>query len=189
MRPSRRINYPGSMLRILIPLGIVGLGLMIYSLIEALQTPRHRVRVMSKAAWLAVILLVPIIGAGLWLGFGRAKSSSGGGTRAGKGPTAPDDDPEFLRQVEFRRRQQQRREEEARKHAEEERKRRSQSADQSQDEHRGEGVSGPEAGPATGGSQNGTPGAERPGHGPAGSGTSGEGASKDTDEEGESPQA
>lgn len=112
------------MLRVLIPVGIVGLGLMIYSLVESIQTPRHRVRVMPKLAWIAVILLVPIIGAGLWLGFGRIREPRGGSQQPRRGPSAPDDDPEFLRKVEFERRQQQRREVEARKRAEEERKNR-----------------------------------------------------------------
>lgn len=172
------------MLRILIPLGIVGLGLMIYSLIEALQTPRHRVRVMPKAAWLAVILLVPILGAGLWLGFGRATSRPNGGTNAAKGPKAPDDDPEFLRQVEFQRRQQQRREEEARKRAEEERKRRSRPQAQPRDEQTGSR----EAGSGAGGTQNGAPGTGQPGDGRKG--TSGEGASEDAETDGgEDPKA
>ena len=114
------------MLRILIPVGIVGLGLMIYSLVESIQTPRHRVRVMPKTAWVAVILLVPIIGAGLWLGFGRIREPRTRGNQVRSGPSAPDDDPEFLRKVEFERRQQQRREEEARKRAEQERKKRAQ---------------------------------------------------------------
>lgn len=114
------------MLRILIPVGIVGLGLMIYSLVESIQTPRHRVRVMPKAAWMAVIVLVPIIGAGLWLGFGRIREPRARGNQVRPGPSAPDDDPEFLRKVEFERRQQQRREEEARRRAEQERKKRAQ---------------------------------------------------------------
>lgn len=100
------------MLRVLIPVGIVGLGLMIYSLVESLQTPRHRVRVLPKAAWIAVIILVPIIGAGLWLAFGRVKPpKNNGGTPGRKIPQAPDDDPEFLRQVEIQRRQKRRAEE------------------------------------------------------------------------------
>lgn len=118
------------MLRILIPVGIVGLGLMIYSLVESIQTPRHRVRVMPKVAWMAVIVLVPIIGAGLWLGFGRIREQRTRGNQVRPGPSAPDDDPEFLRKVEFERRQHQRREEEARKRAEQERKKRAQSQGQ-----------------------------------------------------------
>ncbi len=100
------------MLRVIIPLGIVGLGLMIYSLIECLQIPRHRVRVMPKGAWLAVIVLVPIIGAGLWLGFGRARVSSRGPQPR---PAAPDDDPNFLRSLEIQRRQRQRADEQRQK--------------------------------------------------------------------------
>ena len=101
------------MLRVIIPLGIVGVGLIIYSLIECTRTPRHRVRVMSKGVWLTVILLVPFIGAGLWLGFGRAKRSGPGA--APKQPSSPDDDPNFLQNLEIQRRQKQREEELRRK--------------------------------------------------------------------------
>jgi hypothetical protein len=112
--PYRRVTSTilEYMLRVIIPLGIVGLGLMIYSLIECLQIPRHRVRVMPKGAWLAVIVLVPIIGAGLWLGFGRARTSSPGTQPR---PAAPDDDPNFLRSLEIQRRQRQRADEQRRK--------------------------------------------------------------------------
>ena len=98
------------MLRIIIGVGIVGLGLLIYSLIECLQTPRHRIRVLPKIAWIAVIVLLPIVGAGLWLGFGRVRVPKQGG-QAPRRPSSPDDDPDFLRQVEIKRRQRQRAEE------------------------------------------------------------------------------
>lgn len=99
------------MVRVFIGVGIVALALLIYALADCFQTPRHRVRVMPKVAWIFVILLVPLLGAGLWLAFGRLKQPK---KRPDTGPTAPDDDPEFLRQVEIRRRQMQRREEEER---------------------------------------------------------------------------
>lgn len=120
------------MVRLFIGLGIVALGLLIYCLIECIQTPRHRVRVMPKAAWLAIILLVPLLGPGLWMAFGRRKSTGGSAPR--KGPTAPDDDPEFLRNIEFQRRQAARREEEARKRAEAERKKRQQNQQKNSDD-------------------------------------------------------
>lgn len=103
-------------MRLIIPLGIVGLGLVIYSLIECIQTPRHRLRVMGKAAWLAVIVLVPVIGAGLWLGVGRRRGDAAAGPSAPKG--TPDDDPNFLRTLEVQRRQRQREEELRRKEQE-----------------------------------------------------------------------
>lgn len=104
------------MIRIIIGLGIVGLGLLIYSLVECLQTPRHRIRVMPKVAWLAVIVLLPIIGASLWLGFGRVRTPKKGAA-ASRRPRSPDDDPEFLRQVEIQRRQRQRAEEQRQRDA------------------------------------------------------------------------
>lgn len=104
------------MLKVIVPLGIVGVGLMIYSLIECFQTPRHRVRVLGKTAWLAVILFVPILGAGLWLGLGRPRSGAPGAVP--KRSSAPDDDPNFLQNLEIQRRQKQREEELRRKEAE-----------------------------------------------------------------------
>ncbi|WP_146340872.1 PLD nuclease N-terminal domain-containing protein [Nesterenkonia sp. NBAIMH1] len=106
--------------RLLLGLGVVALALTIFTLIESLQTPRHRVRVMSKFAWIAVIILVPLIGPLLWLFFGRMRKQ--GPEAQQQRPSSPDDDPEFLRGVEFRRRQTQRREEEDRRRREEERR-------------------------------------------------------------------
>lgn len=111
------------MVRIFLGVGVVALGLLIYCTADCIQTPRHKVRVLSKTAWIFIILLLPLLGAGLWLAFGKARDGNGGGGGRRKGPTAPDDDPEFLRNVEFQRRQAQRREEEVRKRAEAERKR------------------------------------------------------------------
>ncbi|GAA1678854.1 hypothetical protein GCM10010977_18950 [Citricoccus zhacaiensis] len=96
--------------RFLIPLGIVAAGLIIYSLIECLMTPRHQVRAMPKAVWILIIVLVPLVGALLWLFLGRRRgSSSGGGTAGGPArpqrPQSPDDDAAFLRQLDVQRKQ------------------------------------------------------------------------------------
>ncbi len=104
-------------MRIIIGLAIVGLGLLIYSVIECLQTPRHRIRVLPKIAWIAVIVLLPIVGAGLWLGFGRVRAPKKG-SQAQRRPSSPDDDPDFLRQVEIQRRHRQREEEKRQREAE-----------------------------------------------------------------------
>lgn len=105
-------------------LGVVALGLLIYSTVDCIQTPKHKVRVLPKIAWIPIIILLPLLGAGLWLGFGKSRGGSGGGGGPRRGPMAPDDDPEFLRNVEFQRRQAQRREEEARRQAEQSRRKR-----------------------------------------------------------------
>ncbi|GAA4840051.1 PLDc N-terminal domain-containing protein [Garicola koreensis] len=110
------------MVRFFIGLGVVALGLLIYCTVECIQTPRHRVRVLPKVSWIFIILLLPLLGPGLWMAFGRAKDTPAAPQR--RGPAAPDDDPEFLRRVEIERRQHQRREQETQKSAEQARKRR-----------------------------------------------------------------
>lgn len=84
--------------------GALAGGIIIYSLIECAQTDKYRVRSIPKGAWLLVILLLPVIGGLLWLFFGRPKKASNdAGSTRGRGP---DDDPQFLRNLEERRRQQ-----------------------------------------------------------------------------------
>lgn len=114
------------MVRIFIGLGVVALGLLIYCAVECIQSPKHRVRALSKPAWLAIILLLPLIGGLLWMAFGRPQRHTPPQGRSG--PRAPDDDPDFLRQIQIQRRQQQRREEEARKKAEKDKNDRSASS-------------------------------------------------------------
>ncbi|WP_022873390.1 PLD nuclease N-terminal domain-containing protein [Nesterenkonia alba] len=105
------------MVRLFIGFGVVALALLIYCTIDAAQTPRHQVRALPKAAWIAIIILVPLIGPGLWLGLGRPWQTRK--TQPAR-PAAPDDDPEFLKQMEIRRRQQQRAEEERKRRREQE---------------------------------------------------------------------
>lgn len=109
--------------RFLIPLGIVALGLIIYALIESLMTPRHEVRAMPKAVWIVLIILVPLVGALLWLFLGRRRGSAGGGGRASGParpvrPQSPDDDAAFLHQLDVQRKQQARQAELERREAE-----------------------------------------------------------------------
>lgn len=128
------------MVRVFIGLGVVALGLLIYCTVEWFQTPRRRVRVLPKAAWLFIILLLPLLGPGLWMAFGRTKAESSAPQR--KGPVAPDDDPEFLRRVEIERRQQLRREQEAQKKIEEARKKREAERGKAGDQNKNDAASG-----------------------------------------------
>ncbi|MFC7401204.1 PLDc N-terminal domain-containing protein [Citricoccus sp. GCM10030269] len=109
--------------RLLIPLGIVAAGLIIYSLIECLMTPRHQVRALPKIVWVLIVLLVPLVGALLWLFLGRRRGSGGqAGPPSGPArpprPQSPDDDASFLRQLDIQRKQQQRQAELDRREAE-----------------------------------------------------------------------
>jgi hypothetical protein len=74
--------------------------IVLYSLIDALQSRRDDVRLLPKWLWLIVILVVPLLGAFAWLYAGRPsrESSAGSGSvDVRRGPIAPDDDPTFLR--------------------------------------------------------------------------------------------
>lgn len=99
---------------------LLAIGLVVYCLVECLQSPGRDVRTLRKATWVAVIVLVPVVGAVAWLLAGRphrARHSnpprSGGRDQLAPPPPpptyplGPDDDPEFLEQL--RREQEQRR--------------------------------------------------------------------------------
>lgn len=61
-----------------------------------------------RGVWVAFIVLVPIVGGIMWFTSGRPRRHPGGGTRPAPGrrpnpsPLAPDDDPEFLADLERR---------------------------------------------------------------------------------------
>jgi hypothetical protein len=82
---------------------ILALVLAVYSTVDVVQAERHLLRPLGRIGWLAVVLLVPIIGPLVWIFTGRMRERA-----APMGPTgysreprvvAPEDDPEFLRQM------------------------------------------------------------------------------------------
>ena len=84
--------------------------LTIYGVIDCVLTPESDMRWLPKVAWVMVILLLPGVGAAIWLLWGREDSGgtktrgiSRPGGRAGPARTkrmrAPDDNPDFLRQL------------------------------------------------------------------------------------------
>ena len=84
---------------------IVFAAVIIYSLIDCFMSKANEVRSISKTAWLFTIVLLPVFGSVLWFLFGRPGNGPEPKPRAVRHPTAPDDDPEFLRNLEVRRRQ------------------------------------------------------------------------------------
>lgn len=77
---------------------IVTIILAVYALIDCVQTDSGRIRALNKPLWLAIIVLVPVIGPILWLA--AAKHRAGPKPAQPRTPPpAPDDDPEFLRQL------------------------------------------------------------------------------------------
>lgn len=94
------------MVRFIIFASLVAVALTIYSTIDCARTERHKIRSLPKAAWLLIILLLPLIGAGLWYLLGRPNTANPANVPPRS--NAPDDDEDFLRQLEVWRRQQQR---------------------------------------------------------------------------------
>jgi Phospholipase_D-nuclease N-terminal len=78
----------------------------LYALIDAILTEGSATRILPKWLWLVVIVLIPLLGAIAWLLGGRpvrvpvGAASGGGASSRRRGlPTAPDDDPAFLRKL------------------------------------------------------------------------------------------
>jgi len=79
------------MSRLFVILPFIAAGLYVFAYVDLVLTDRSRVRAFPKIGWVFVILL-PIVGAILWLIFGKDRLDRGGERRT----VAPDDDPQFL---------------------------------------------------------------------------------------------
>ncbi|WP_247042295.1 PLD nuclease N-terminal domain-containing protein [Arthrobacter rhizosphaerae] len=86
-------------------LAVAVLTIVVYGLVDVIRTDRRLTRGISKPAWIVVMVVLPVIGAALWFIFGRPRGNRPA-QRTLRHPTAPDDDPEFLRALELRRRNQ-----------------------------------------------------------------------------------
>lgn len=79
--------------RLLIGLAVVIVFFTVFVIVDTSLTPRTRMRGLPKPAWIAVVVLVPVIGGILWLTVGKDRTdlARSSGRRLG-----PDDDPDFL---------------------------------------------------------------------------------------------
>jgi hypothetical protein len=91
------------MLRVVVP--IVILAVFVYGLVDLIRTDARLTRGISKTAWIFVQILLPVVGATLWFLIGRPRATDTAPV-AYSHPVAPDDDPEFLRNLEIRHRNQ-----------------------------------------------------------------------------------
>lgn len=79
---------------------VVAIALLVYALIDCLQTDSARFRSLNRVAWIAIIVLLPLIGPILWLAIGKVRERPQRRAAAPPSrPLAPDDDPEFLRHL------------------------------------------------------------------------------------------
>lgn len=82
---------------------IVPLAVTIYGLIDAIMTPRDQVRNLPKWLWILLIVVLWVGGAIVWLFLGRplrgkrsGRTDPGGTYRRDNRPMGPDDDPNFI---------------------------------------------------------------------------------------------
>lgn len=77
--------------------------LVVYALVDCLQSPGSEVHGLPKPLWLAIIVLLPLVGPLAWLVAGRERGRTAPVARTGRS-LAPDDDPEFLARLDRQRR-------------------------------------------------------------------------------------
>jgi Phospholipase_D-nuclease N-terminal len=100
--------------RFFLLLDIATLALLVYCLIDCIQTESVLVRNLPKPFWLVLIVLLPLVGGIAWLVAGRPENAATAATGRGPWPPSrargasgyqpprplgPDDDEEFLRQM------------------------------------------------------------------------------------------
>ncbi len=81
------------MVRWLVIAGVAAIAFTIYALVDVAMTQAPRIRALPKAVWIALIVVLPVIGPVLWLLVGKSKPA-GPKTQTTRRP--PDDDPSFL---------------------------------------------------------------------------------------------
>jgi hypothetical protein len=87
-----------------VALAVAVLVIFVYGLVDVIRTDGRLTRGISKPAWIVVMIVLPVLGAILWLLIGRPRGTSPQQQNY-RHPAAPDDDPDFLRNLEVRRRQ------------------------------------------------------------------------------------
>jgi hypothetical protein len=82
----------GGMVKFLVVAIVAASAFVIYALIDCLFAESSRFRALNKPLWAVIIVVLPVIGAVLWLLLGKNRS---GARQAPRRFVAPDDDPEF----------------------------------------------------------------------------------------------
>ena len=86
-------------------LAVAVLAIFVYGLVDVIRTDGRLTRGISKPAWIIVMIVLPVLGAILWLLIGRPRGTPPVRQNYSH-PTSPDDDPDFLRNLDARRRNQ-----------------------------------------------------------------------------------
>lgn len=84
------------MVRIVLTIIFVAVALAVVALVDCALSPGAEVRTLPKVAWLAIVVVLPVVGPLLWFVFGRARATRARVSPAAPHPNAPDDDSHFL---------------------------------------------------------------------------------------------
>lgn len=82
------------MARVLIVGAFLALIFWVFSIVDCAVQPATRHRGVPKGAWIAIVVLIPVLGGILWFALGRRRRD-----KEGMHQVAPDDNPEFLRSL------------------------------------------------------------------------------------------
>lgn len=85
---------------------LVPLALTLYALIDCIRTDDAAIKGLPKILWVLIIILLWVVGPLAWIFAGRDRSWELPERAARPRPVAPDDDPDFLRDLDRKRRQQ-----------------------------------------------------------------------------------
>lgn len=81
-------------------LAVLSVALTVFALADCVQTENDKVRGIPKWAWVVLVVLLPWVGPITWLVVGKDRQDGNGIDRPRRdGPTAPDEDPDFLRRL------------------------------------------------------------------------------------------
>ncbi len=87
------------MAKVLAPIIVL---LMIFAVVDIAVIERDRIRALPRGLWIAIAIVLPVVGPVLWFFVGRLRKGEGMAPSAAAsaprrlGPIAPDDDPDFL---------------------------------------------------------------------------------------------
>ncbi|MDA0633165.1 PLDc N-terminal domain-containing protein [Nonomuraea sp. MCN248] len=86
-------------------IGLALLAFWLFSLFDVITTPEEEVRHSPKAVWLIIVAAVPLVGGAFWMMRGRPRTVVTAGpapVESGPAPKGPDDDPDFLQELDRR---------------------------------------------------------------------------------------
>lgn len=119
---------------------LLAVGVTIYALVDCWNSSEDEVRGLPRLAWLLIVALFPLVGGVAYLAFGRHRHDEPRLHRPRV--VAPDDDPDFLRQLDQQRRRDaaeaRRREQQARKERKERERAERKERKERQGDHDGE---------------------------------------------------